>query len=144
MDKISKKILKVLSKEREISLAYAKKLLPVKFNDYRDFYPLATLCTNGMARTDLQNESYESEKFLASFFYAHTLGVGSHKVNNYVAQNRGRDDHVIRINITSKGSSYLSERHNKNIERLINTSIGFVLGIASTVLSLWLKAKWFA
>jgi len=137
--------LKKLVAERELCLAELSQLLPKKFEDYRDFYPLACLCVEGMARTEVRIQNSDEkleEKFLASYFFAHTLGIGTHKVNMYTSINRGDEGSRIMVHATGKADAYLSDRKAKVEERIITTVIGFILGVATTVLGQWIKTVW--
>lgn len=133
MNNTSRTLLKKLVAERELSLAELNEMIPKKYNDYRDYFILANLCTEGLARTEVRlanSQEKLDEKFLASYFFAHCLGIGAHKVNMYNAINRGGDEDLIKVYATSKADTYLSERKAKMTER----GIGFILGIATTVL----------
>ncbi|NQY26770.1 MAG: hypothetical protein HRT92_06275 [Piscirickettsiaceae bacterium] len=139
MNKESLHLLKLLSKEREITLSQAGSLLACSFNDYRDYFPLAALCTLGLAKTDVGPPDIITDKFLASYFYAHTLGIGTHQVNNYTTTNRSECSKKISIHITALGDSYISDKKIALREKYV----AFLLGIISTVIALWVKSKWF-
>ena len=139
MNKESLHLLKVLTKEREITLSQASTLLACSFNDYRDYFPLAALCTLGLAKTDVGSEDIITDKFLASYFYAHTLGIGTHRVNNYTTTNRSDVSNQISIHITALGDSYISDKKSALNEKYVV----FSLGILSAVIALWVKSTWF-
>jgi hypothetical protein len=143
MNRASLKILQRLVREREMCLAELSQLLQKKFGDYRDYYPLAGLCAEDLARTELRSPNKQEElgeKFLATYFYAHTLGVGKHRVNNYIAMNRGGEEKTIKVHATAKGDSFITERRARILERTITIGISFLLGVAS----MWIKTQWFS
>lgn len=139
MNKESLHLLKALTKERELTLSQASTLLACTFNDYRDYFPLAALCTLGLAKTDVSPQDIINDKFLASYFYAHTLGIGKHTVNNYTTTNRSDVSSQVSIHITALGDSYISDKKSVLIEKYV----AFGLGVVSAIIVLWIKTTWF-
>lgn len=75
MQDLAIKILEVLEKSGELQLKELAKIIPVKFNDHRDFYILASLKSNGFIDDDLlldenSDPNRNKEQKLARTYFA--------------------------------------------------------------------------
>lgn len=133
-------VLKKLAKCRELSLSETKGLLPSKFKDYRDWYPIAGLIRQGYIGDPFNNAKNTpmSERELASMFYGKTMGDGSHKINNVTAKN-SHDESEIRLYATSKVDLYFAEIIDKRLDRCLSAFVAIVIGVSSAILTLYVK-----
>ena len=136
-------ILKKVVNEREVSLEDLLPLLPEKFNDYRDLFPIAYLCSSGFIRHgwSQEGEIINDEYLLASILYSKV--TGEKKVNTF---NNSRGTPELRNTIftaTAKAELYFAELRSKKIERIITISIGIFIGVCSATLALLVKTNLF-
>ena len=128
-------VLKKVVEEREVSLGDLLPLLPKKFNDYRDLFPIAFLCSSGLIRHGwtLGCEYINDEYLLASMLYS--AATGEKKVNSY---NNPRGEVALNsttFTATAKAELYFAELRSKRIERIITMSISIFIGVCSATLA---------
>jgi len=134
-------ILEKVNKEREVSLADLLPLLPEKFNDYRDLFPIAFLCNTGYIKHQLtiDGNPINDEALLASILYS--KATGKKQVNKYHNSSRKTALKTTIFTVTSKADLYFAEIRSKRVERMISISIGVFMGVCSTVLAFIIKAR---
>lgn len=135
------RFLKTLGSHREITLKEANELLTKKFDDYRDWYPVATLIKQGYVNNPFTGDSGQrmTEREIASMLHAKTLGVGNHKINNVTAINRHDTQETFIFYLTSQADVYFVELFDKRVDKLISVLIGIFSAIATTYVLEWLK-----
>jgi len=134
-------ILKKVVAEREVSLGDLLPLLPKKFNDYRDLFPIAFLCSSGFIRHgwSQEGESINDEYLLASILYSKS--TGKKKVNAFNNPRGIADLSNTTFTATAKAELYFAELRSKRIERIITISIGIFIGVCSATLALLIKTS---
>lgn len=137
----SHKILKKVVEAREISLADLEPIIEKKFKDYRDYYPLAMLCTDGYIKCDWSSNGgpIKDDYTLASIFYASTSGVRN--VNNYHAVTSPRKPEKNKFFTAPKGELYFAEVRAKRSDRIYSMAIGVIVGICTAILAVKLGLK---
>ncbi|MEQ1620815.1 MAG: hypothetical protein ABL919_05370 [Methylococcales bacterium] len=138
-------LLKALVKERELTLSRAMKLLPIKFGDYRDLYPLATLYTDGFAGVNLEDEKLNKKNNeVAKMFYAMLLPKGTVKSDGLEdIKGIGWSDKLIFF-CTAKTDLFFAEAKNKRVERIFALFTGIVIAVVSATVTAYLKNCVFA
>lgn len=128
----SHEILKAIVKAREISLAELDPLIDKKFNDYRDYYPLAMLCTDGYVKCDWtsKGEPTTDEYALSSIYYASVSGndTSTKPENN-------------KFFTSPKAELYFAEAKAKHSDRIYSMAVGIVVGICTAILAVKLGLK---
>lgn len=109
----SHKALRKISEEKEVKLGELTSLISIKFGDYRDFYPIACLCSAGYinCRITINGKLETDELVLASMFYAKVSGV--EKVNVYNNSSPIANPNSIVFYTTAKTEIYFSEYNSK-------------------------------
>ena len=118
-------------------------LLPKKFGDYRDWYPIAGLIKQGYLGNPFLGESGEcmTERQLASMLFAKTLGDGHHKINNVAAVNLADSRVTIGLFATSKADLYFAELRTKRADRITSALVAIVIGVSSALLTFYVKEQ---
>jgi hypothetical protein len=138
-------VLKVLVKERELPLKRAVALLPRKFNDHRDLYPLATLYTDGFLGANLNDEQISKKNNeIAKMFYAMLLPEGTVKSDGLGDINGIGWGEKLTLFCTAKTDILFAETKNKRVERIISLLTGIVIAITSATVTAYLKNCVFA
>lgn len=134
-------LLKQLIAIRELPLHEAKELLPRTFGDFRDWYPVAGLISQGYLANPFLGEPGErmSEREVASMLFGKTLGEGHHKVNNVTAVNIAESGSTITLSATSKADLYFAELRAKRIDRIVSAAVAIVIGVSSALLTFYAK-----
>ena len=137
MDSVSLRLLKRLTKERELSVRACSELLPKKTNDHLDFYPLASLIKHGLADIHITSGEKplhdESEMQIAILLFASITANGKdfqYKNIKFFGGNF-RDEMVF---ATAKGYFTLDEMRSRRAERLWAFAAGIVTAIVATSL----------
>lgn len=108
------KILKVLSKNSEITLERAMTLASTNFKDHRRFYPLALLLEEGYVGATVGNgdKGAAPELSYATFLYMLTLPKDESGATNYMGMRStgGIKAENERVYLRAKGALYLEER----------------------------------
>lgn len=140
------RLLKKIVKEKELSYRAAACMLPIRFGDHRDFYPLATLHSAGYISATvnykIKSDEPDPNRFIASYFFAMTRGEGKYKCNAFTANNDQGTDLRNVIFSTAKADLYFSERREKRVERMFALGLGIVLAVFSSLFALWAQAYW--
>ncbi|WP_126811022.1 hypothetical protein [Marinobacter salarius] len=133
-------LLKAVVEAREISLADLEPLIDSKFGDYRDYYSLAMLCTDGYIKCDWSSngEPVTDELSLASIFYASATGQQS--VNSFIASS-AIDPERSKFFTAPKGELYFAEARAKRSDRIYAMAIGIVVGVCTAILAVQLGLK---
>lgn len=138
-------VLKALVKEREFPLKRATTLLPKKFNDHRDLYPLATLYTDGFLGISLNDEQIgKKNNEIAKMFFAMLLPEGTVKSDALGNINGVGWGEKLTIFCTAKTDILFAELKNKRAERIISLLTGVVIAITSATVTAYLKNCVFA
>ena len=126
---------------REMPLLDAKELLSNKFDDFRDWYPVAGLIKQGYLANPFIGESGErmTERELASMLFGKTLGEGHHKINNVGAVNLADSALTFGLFATSKADLYLAELRAKRADRDTSALVAIVIGVSSALLTFYAK-----
>ncbi|EPZ2383020.1 hypothetical protein ACXLPV_004820 [Vibrio parahaemolyticus] len=134
----SHKLLKLIINSREITLQELDPFIKKKFGDYRDYFPLASLITNGFVACELRNSEgkLHEEKLLASILYAKATGV--EKVNNF--NNTGGKSNCV-FTMTAKTELYFDELLAKRSERFFTALVSIIVGVASALITLGIKSQ---
>lgn len=135
-------ILRAIVNKRELSYQDLKQLLPMKYKDHRDYYPIASLYKSGYIRSTLHEKSGEitgDEFKLAKVFYVHSLGEGMHHYDNQTAFNKNSSEEQEFFFATSKADLYFHELKQKRIDRLITIMIAVSVGIITSLFTFYLK-----
>ncbi|EGR0316097.1 hypothetical protein FL840_23080 [Vibrio parahaemolyticus] len=134
----SHKLLKLVISSREITLHDLEPFIEKKFGDYRDYFPLASLITNGFVSSGLRNSEgkLHEEKLLASILYA--KATGEEKVNNYT-NTSGKSNCI--FTMTAKTELYFDELTAKRTERFFTALISIIVGVTSALITLGLKSQ---
>lgn len=137
----SHEILKFVVKNREVSLADIEPLIEKVFNDYRDYYPLAMLCTDEYIKCDwsINGAPVKDEKVLASMFYSAISK--ERKVNMYTAPMNPVAPENNKFHTTPKAELYFSSEREKRSDRIFSMAIGIIVGICTAVLTVKLNLK---
>jgi len=137
----SHKILKAIVEDRETSLADLDPLIDKKFDDYRDYYPLAMLCTDGYIKCDWSTDDkpVTDEYSLASIFYSSISG--EKKVGNYTAGNSPPPPEENKFFTAPKGELYFAEAKARRSDRIYSIAIGIIVGICTAILAVKLGVK---
>ncbi|MFZ4504655.1 MAG: hypothetical protein ACOYM1_11980 [Methylovulum sp.] len=138
-------VLKALVKERELTLSRTMKLLPNKFGDHRDLYPLATLYTDGFVGVNLGDEKLSKKNNeIAKMFFAMLLPEGTIKSDGFGDINGiGWSDKLIFF-CTAKTDIFFAEARNKRNERILALLTGIVIAVVSATVTAYLKNCVFA
>lgn len=137
----SHEILKFVVKKREASLADIEPLIDKTFNDYRDYYPLAMLCTGEYLKCDwsVNGLPIKDEKILASMFYSAISK--ERKVNSYTAPKNPVAPESNKFHTTPKAEFYFSSEREKRSDRIFSMAIGIIVGICTAILTVKLNLK---
>lgn len=137
----SHKILKFITKNREVSLADLMPLIEKRFNDYRDYYPLSQLCISGYIKCSFEHKNgpHTEEKLLASILYSCATGVK--KVNNFTSSRSKPTPDLDMFHSTTKGELYFAEALAKRSDRIYSMAVGIVVGISTAVLAVKLGIR---
>lgn len=137
----SHKILKAVVDAREISLADLEPIIDKKFNDYRDYFPIAILCTDGYIKCDWSSngEPIKDEYTLASIFYASASGAID--VNKYHAGEAPLNPEKNKFFTSPKGELYFAEARAKRSDRIYSMAIGITVGICTAIFAVKLGLK---
>jgi hypothetical protein len=138
-------VLKAIEKQRELTLSQAMRLLPHKFHDHRDLYPLATLYTDGYLGVNLSDQQLDQKNYeVARTFYAMLLPEGTIKSDG-LADIKGIDwkDKLIFF-CTAKTDLFLADARSKRLERIIALLTGVVIAVISASVTAYLKNCVFA
>ena len=131
------RILKQLTKQREMSYRDICKLLPRYFGDHRDFYPLASLHTAGYVSSTLHMKSLPPHSdptyFMASYFFAMTRGPGQHKCNMFTAINDEDSDLTNKVFATASADLLFGEWRQKRFDRIYTALVSVLVGVSSSV-----------
>jgi hypothetical protein len=133
-------VLKVIAKERELTLGQVIKFLPTDFDDYRDLYPLATLFADGYLETN-HSDSQDSQKTIdiVKQFYAMSLPEGTVKSDKFAEiKGIGWNDKLMFF-CTAKTDIFFAERKSKIIERFLSLLTGIVIAVISATITVYLK-----
>jgi hypothetical protein len=109
------RLLREVTKKREITLGDAKNLLPTKYGDKRDFFALASLYTSGLVDSSFVKEgcNWDTGKnsMVAEEFYVMSLGPGEHHVEG-MPSFTNEDDYnkSFKIYCTAKGDLFFHGR----------------------------------
>lgn len=133
---ITSDILRRMIKEREIPLKELAKMLPNKFNDHRDYYPLASLVKNGYidmylidTDTDKGIET-EREIMLAIRFYTMSLAKTQVEYAGITfTQTKTMENE--KFYCTAKTDLYFLEQKQLRSDRLVTISVGILIGVVS-------------
>ena len=132
-------ILVEIVKRREISLGELCEIIPKRFNDYRDFYIVASLYTAEYIDTNLKRHQSDwdntKNKLVAQEFW--NFAYGTDEYSYRAAQRPGDIDNLddIKIFVTSKADLYFHDQWQKRFDRLATLSIGIFIGIISALAS---------
>lgn len=137
----SHKMLKLINKKREVSLADLMPLIEKVFNDYRDYYPIAQLCISGYVGCEMKHGSDEhtDEKLLASILYS--FATGEKRVNNFTSTSDVATPEMYMFYSTSKAELYFAEVRSKRSDRIYAMVIGVVVGIFTAIVVTLLGIK---
>lgn len=134
------KIIKTISEKRELTLGEVNQMLFHKFNDHRDFYPIATLYTAGYIDTNTNNRKSDlgansKNEEVARLFHAMTFGKGE-----FAYENRGYINDVdfnkeLKFSCTAKTDLFFTEMKAKRKDRIITIAIGILIAIISSALT---------
>lgn len=137
----SHKLLKTILINREASLEDLSSVIESKYDDYRDYFPLASLVVSGYIDCEVRSTSEKpyKERLLASIFYAKSSG--EKKVNNFNNPNGnvGKTDKV--FTITAKTQLYFDELKAKRNDRIFTAIVSIVVGVSSALITLAIKSK---
>ena len=134
-------LLKAVVAVRELSLADCRPHLCHKFNDFRDWYPVAGLIKQGYLGNPWIGDAGTkmTEREMASMLYGKTLGEGTHKINNISAVNKvGAEDSIV-LFATSATDLYFAELCSKRQEKLWSIVLSIAIGVASALLTIYVK-----
>lgn len=133
-------ILLEIVKKREISLRELCEKVPKRFNDYRDFFIVASLYTSEYIDSNLNrggqtNWDTTKNKSVAEEFW--NFAYGTDEFSYRATQRPGEIDNLddIKFFVTSKADLYFHERREKRIDRLTNLGIGIMIGIISAIVA---------
>lgn len=139
---LSLKILKKIEKEGEVKLSVISSLLPKIYGDHRDFYPFASLITQGLVEDSLvkkdepdKNPEYTSLKLQVLAWKLFATSSGDYKATYKGVTWSCKEklsDHL--YSLTGKGYLYLNEDRSKKFEKRFTFLIAIFSAIfASTV-----------
>jgi hypothetical protein len=138
-NRISSKILKSISKDREIPLSKLIAMLPRLFNDHRDYYPLASLIKNGFISVNIVNEETNAgleddrEQMIAIRLYAMSQAKHSLKYMGLTFNYSKGTMENEKFYCTAKTDLYFEEQISKRKDRVITIGIGILIGIVSAL-----------
>lgn len=137
----SHEILKFVVEKREASLVDIEPFIAKYFNDYRDYYPLALLCTGEYIKCDwsIHGAPVKDEKILASMFYSAISR--EQKVNSYTAPMNPVPPENNKFHTTPKAELYFSSEREKRSDRIFSIAIGIIIGICTAILSVKLNLQ---
>jgi len=148
MDRASLKILRVVAKQGEVSLAKAVRLAPIRHKSHIDQYPLALLLEAGYLGMTIRHSPPEGaeemrEFSLATTLHMFTLPKDAHGVVHYMGiKSSGTiDPEKQQIFMKAKGALYLDELAQSFRDRLWSFVLGFAAGLLTAVASAWVKSK---
>ena len=134
-------LLKAVVAVRELSLTDCRPYLSHKFEDFRDWYPVAGLIKQGYLANPWIGDSGAkmTEREMASILHGKTLGAGTHRINNIGAVNQlGAADSLVLV-ATSAADLYFAERRSKRQEKLVSVALSITIGVASALLTIYVK-----
>jgi hypothetical protein len=144
MENISHKILKELRDKKEISLGQILKILPKKYNDHRDVYPLINLITGGYVDSIMSHEGKDihssKNRDLAITLYAASFGKGEFEYNGQKIVN-GDDFNKQLFFCTAKTDLYLEENQQRRSDRIWTLFVGIGIGIIVAILTSIINKK---
>lgn len=122
-------------------MAEIEPLIDKAFNDYRDYYPLAMLCTGEYTKCDwsVKGAAIKDEKVLASMFYS-TISK-ERSVNLYTAPINPVAPENNKFHTTPKAELYFSSEREKRSDRIFSMAIGIIVGICTAILTVKLNLK---
>jgi hypothetical protein len=150
MQFISFDIMKRFMDVRELNLGDVKKLLPKKFGDHRDWYPIASLISEGYVGSGLtQTKSWEDKPTAAKDIVAqelaimlHTMTLGPGKVRYQGREiHNGKDFNDETLFATAKADLHFAERSARRFDRIVTTVTGIAVGIITGVVVALFKAQ---
>jgi hypothetical protein len=137
------KLLKTLAKKRELKLCEVLTLLPRKYGDHRDLYPLATLFTGGYVSLNLDLNRTTSDltrnDHVSRMFYTMSLGPGTVNYDGRATVNDTDFNDELRFSSTVKTDMYFAESRAKRWDRVITLLIACGTAIFSVVVTEYVK-----
>ena len=138
MENISHKILKELKDKKEINLGQILKLLPKKYSDHRDIYPLVNLITGGYVDSIMSQAGKDifiaKNRELAITLYTISFGKGNFEYIGQQISNSG--DAIGQLFFcTAKADLYLEEQSLLRSDKIWTLASGIFIGIIVAALS---------
>jgi hypothetical protein len=137
MESVSLRIIKSLTRDREMDLRDVAALLPKKTNDHLDYYALASLVKSGYVDMSLDsedepfNQSNEMKIAISLFMWV----AGGDKEFEYRGmRSQGADFGKEKVFATAKAYLLLDEMRRKRAERVWAFSAGIITAIVATLL----------
>lgn len=139
-------ILKKLENNGEMKLCDIAKLLPIKYNDHRDFYPLASLITQGLVEDSLmekntldQNPDYKNLKIqiLAWKLFATSTAENKAEYNGRSWFISGKSEYLKDqlYSLIGYGYLYLEETRNGERDKRFTTLIAIFSAVLASSLT---------
>lgn len=138
------KILKTIAKKRELKLREVLNLVPRKYGDHRDLYPLASLFTGGYVSLNLDLKRTDSDLTrndrVSRMFYTMSLGPGEFEYDGVGTINDTDFNDALRFSSTAKTDIHFAESRAKKWERVITVLIACCIAIFTVVVTEYVKA----
>jgi hypothetical protein len=148
VNRVALKILKMVAKSGEVSLASAIRMAAPSHRDHLDQYPLALLLEDGYLGTTISHAppigAEEMREFsLATTLHMFTLPRDADGVVHYlgIKSSGSIDPDKERVFLKAKGALYLDERVQKFWDRFWSFVLGFSAGLLAAIATAWAKGR---
>jgi hypothetical protein len=137
MKAVTLRIIKRLAKCREMEVCKIAELLPRHTGDHLDFYPLASLISQGYVDMWLvpSPDPFREKPLIeiATLLYMWVAGRGQ-EFEYRGMRSQGADFGTERVFATAKAYLFLDERYTKRVERIWAFSAGIVTALFATLI----------
>jgi len=148
MNRVALRILKMVAKRGEVSLAAAIRMATPNHLDHLDQYPLALLLEDGYLGVTINHTpptgAEEMREFsLATMLHMFNLSKDADGVIHYlgIKSSGSIDPEKERIFLRAKGALYLDEQIQKFWDRFWSFVLGFSAGLLAAIATAWVKGR---